>query len=47
MMQNENMQTKDPALTKTRLDDADVNRTNTHTAIALLKIKGHTPLKKA
>ena len=32
MMQNENMQTKDPALTKTRLDDADVNRTNNHTA---------------
>ena len=31
-MQNENMQTKDPALTKTRLDDADVNRTNNHTA---------------
>ena len=31
MMQNENMQTKDPALTKTRLDDADVNRTNNHT----------------
>ncbi|MBB3107200.1 hypothetical protein FHS24_001717 [Psychrobacter luti] len=25
MMQNENMQTKDPALTKTRLDDADVS----------------------
>ena len=32
-MQNEDMQTKDPALTKTRLDDADVNRTNTHTEI--------------
>ena len=31
-MQNEDMQTKDPALTKTRLDDADVNRTNNHTA---------------
>ncbi|WP_426222438.1 hypothetical protein [Psychrobacter sp. DWR1-2-3] len=31
MMQNEDMQTKDPALTKTRLDDADVNRTNNHT----------------
>ena len=31
MMQNEDMQTKDPALTKTRLDDADVNRTNKHT----------------
>ncbi|WP_227692359.1 hypothetical protein [Psychrobacter immobilis] len=30
-MQNEDMQTKDPALTKTRLDDADVNRTNKHT----------------
>ncbi len=30
-MQNEDMQTKDPALTKTRLDDADVNRTNNHT----------------
>lgn len=36
MMQNENTQTKDPALTKTRLDDADVNTTNTadaHTEI--------------
>ena len=38
MMQNENMQTKDPALTKTRLDDADVNRTNTHTANAHTEI---------
>ena len=38
MMQNENMQTKDPALTKTRLDDADVNRTNNHTANAHTEI---------
>ena len=38
MMQNEDMQTKDPALTKTRLDDADVNRTNNHTANAHTKI---------
>ena len=37
-MQNENMQTKDPALTKTRLDDADVNRTNNHTANAHTEI---------
>lgn len=29
-MQNEKMQTKDPALTKTRIDDSDVNRLNTH-----------------
>ena len=41
MMQNEDMQTKDPALTKTRLDDADVNRTNNHTA------DGHTASDKA
>src|SRR5690606_1930965 len=34
MMQNENMQTKDPALTKTRLDDADVNSFNTNTTDA-------------
>ena len=34
MMQNENMQTKDPALTKTRLDDADVNSLNTNTTDA-------------
>ena len=26
------MQTKDPALTKTRIDDSDVNRLNTHTS---------------
>ena len=38
MMQNEDMQTKDPALTKTRLDDADVNRTNNHTANAHTEI---------
>ena len=38
MMQNENMQTKDPALTKTRLDDADVNRTNNHTPNAHTEI---------
>ena len=38
MMQNENMPTKDPALTKTRLDDADVNRTNNHTANAHTEI---------
>ena len=31
-MQNEKMQTKDPALTKTRIDDSDVNRLNTHTS---------------
>ena len=31
MMQNEDMQTKDPALTKTRLDHADVNSLNTNT----------------
>ena len=37
-MQNEDMQTKDPALTKTRLDDADVNRTNNHTANAHTEI---------
>ena len=30
-MQNEDMQTKDPALTKTRLDHADVNSLNTNT----------------
>lgn len=30
IMQNEKMQTKDPALTKTRIDDSDVNRLNTH-----------------
>ena len=30
-MQNEKMQTKDPALTKTRIDDSDVNTLNTHT----------------
>ncbi len=34
MMQNENMPTKDPALTKTRLDDADVNSFNTNTTDA-------------
>ncbi|WP_227671127.1 hypothetical protein [Psychrobacter pulmonis] len=33
-MQNENMPTKDPALTKTRLDDADVNSFNTNTTDA-------------
>ena len=33
-MQNEDMQTKDPALTKTRLDDADVNSFNTNTTDA-------------
>ena len=38
MMQNEDIQTKDPALTKTRLDDADVNRTNNHTANAHTEI---------
>ena len=38
MMQNEDMQTKDPALTKTRLDDADVNRTNNHIANAHTEI---------
>ena len=38
MMQNENMQTKDPALTKTRLDDADVNSINTRTADAHTEI---------
>ncbi len=38
MMQNEDMQTKDPALTKTRLDDADVNRTNNHTPNAHTEI---------
>lgn len=38
MMQNEDMQTKYPALTKTRLDDADVNRTNNHTANAHTEI---------
>ena len=38
MMQNEDMQTKDPALTKTRLDDADVNRTNSYTANAHTEI---------
>ena len=38
MMQNEDMQTKDPALTKTRLDHADVNRTNNHTANAHTEI---------
>ena len=38
MMQNEDMQTKDPALTKKRLDDADVNRTNNHTANAHTEI---------
>ena len=38
MMQNEDMQTKDLALTKTRLDDADVNRTNNHTANAHTEI---------
>ena len=31
-MQNEKMQTKDPALTKTRIDDSDVNTLNTHTS---------------
>ena len=31
-MQNEKMQTKDPALTKTRIDDFDVNTLNTHTS---------------
>lgn len=31
-MQNEKMQTKDPALTKTRIDDSDVNKLNTHTS---------------
>ena len=31
-MQNEKMQTKDPALTKTRIDDSDFNRLNTHTS---------------
>ena len=38
MMQNEDMQTKDPALTKTRLDDANVNSLNTHTADAHTEI---------
>ena len=38
MMQNEDMQTKDPALTKTRLDDAYVNRTNNHTPNAHTEI---------
>ena len=38
MMQNENMQTKDPALTKTRLDDADVNSFNTNTTDAHTEI---------
>ena len=32
IMQNEKMQTKDPALTKTRIDDSDVNTLNTHTS---------------
>ena len=31
-MQSEKMQTKDPALTKTRIDDSDVNTLNTHTS---------------
>ena len=31
-MQNEKMQTKDPALSKTRIDDSDVNTLNTHTS---------------
>ena len=31
-MQNEKIQTKDPALTKTRIDDSDVNTLNTHTS---------------
>ena len=38
MMQNENMPTKDPALTKTRLDEADVNSINTRTADAHTEI---------
>lgn len=38
MMQNENMQTKDPALTKTRLDHADVNSLNTNTTDAHTEI---------
>ena len=32
IMQSEKMQTKDPALTKTRIDDSDVNTLNTHTS---------------
>ena len=31
-MQSEKIQTKDPALTKTRIDDSDVNTLNTHTS---------------
>ena len=31
-MQNEKMQTKDPELTKTRIDDSDVDTLNTHTS---------------
>lgn len=31
-MQSEKMQTKDPALTKTRIDNSDVNTVNTHTS---------------
>jgi hypothetical protein len=38
MMQNEDMPTKDPALTKTRLDEADVNSINTRTADAHTEI---------
>lgn len=37
-MQNEDMPTKDPALTKTRLDEADVNSINTRTADAHTEI---------
>ena len=32
IMQSEKIQTKDPALTKTRIDDSDVNTLNTHTS---------------
>ena len=38
MMQNENMQTKDPALTKTRLGHADVNSLNTNATDAHTEI---------
>ena len=38
-MQNEKMQTKDPALTKTRIDDSDVDTLNTHTSDVHTEIK--------